>query len=116
MSESQKTQCCERDDDFDGNCDIHSAPGVYLCAPSESIRIYPTLISVHARQPDVSASETVTFLISKYGGLQPADVLHHMCSLFVPSFTDREARDAFSELLNQGKIKLTSDRFLDVIS
>lgn len=29
MSESQKTQCCERDDDFDGNCDIHSAPGVY---------------------------------------------------------------------------------------
>jgi hypothetical protein len=24
-----KCSCCERDDDKDGNCDIHSAPGVY---------------------------------------------------------------------------------------
>ena len=25
---SSPNRCCERDDDRDGNCDIHSAPGV----------------------------------------------------------------------------------------
>jgi hypothetical protein len=24
----KRVQCCPRDNDYDGNCDIHSAPGV----------------------------------------------------------------------------------------
>jgi hypothetical protein len=63
MSESQKTQCCERDDDFDGNCDIHSAPGVYRFGSKETDMIYPTMIAAYGRRPTVTVKEAIFFLI-----------------------------------------------------
>jgi hypothetical protein len=109
MSESQKTQCCERDDDFDGNCDIHSAPGVYRFGSKETDMIYPTMIAAYGRRPTVTVKEAIFFLIDHNSDepLRPTELLRDLTTRFIPPYTYSEVQDEISKLLEENVILLT---------